>query len=55
MKGKCEECTKRGECKKAVGIIFGGCYNDYECDFDTWLENHPNEVIQSHSNDEVEA
>ncbi len=25
----CEQCAKRGECKKEIGIIFGGCVADY--------------------------
>lgn len=54
MKGNCEDCTKRGECKKEIGIIFGYCDTDYECDFDTWLENHPDAVIQGHSFDDGE-
>lgn len=30
MFGYCENCAKREECKKDIGIIFGGCTIDFE-------------------------
>ena len=30
MKGNCENCAKRDDCKKSIGFIFGFCNTDYE-------------------------
>lgn len=30
MSGKCDNCAKRNECSKPIGIIWGFCNTDYE-------------------------
>ena len=30
MWGVCEDCKRFAECHKDIGIIWGGCYSDFE-------------------------
>ena len=30
MAGNCENCAKREQCKKEIGIIFGFCNTEFE-------------------------